>query len=407
MIRPRGVSLILVAFLVLVLAGSTRVGWLLVFDAVLWGAMAISAVMPWLASGRHDVRRRVIGWDKEAPGPMEGRPVEFESSVTNLGATPCMLLSVDLDLGGTTPEGGKNRLFLAWLKRGGVARWRTESIYGRRGLHELGPVKSETTVPFGLFRRTKRTASPAKVLVFPRVYPIENLEMLGSVGSADPRAVRARVGELVSGSRNYVPGDSWQHMHWRNTARTAQPQVKELEKSTDDSLVIAFNATHGAERGESLEDAIRISASVGDVVARSGRSVRLLAATAREDTSDRVQLLTALALLETVEEPTMHQLTQTLPPFSVVLAIVDETDRAGTDALADLARSQHRVTTVVLRGYGDSAPEVDPVAGLATAGATALESWSGDLEGGIASLQRAASNTRRPGRVPQSQVAPQ
>ena len=393
MIRPRGVSLILVAFLVLVLAGSTRVGWLLVFDAVLWGALVISAVMPWLASGRLDIRRRVIGWDKESPGPMEGGPVEFESSMTNHGATPCMLLSIDLDLGGTTPEGGKDRLFLAWLKRGGVARWRSESVYGRRGLHELGPVKSETTVPFGLFRRTKKIESPAKVLVFPRVYPIKNLDMLGSVGSADPRAVRARVGELVSGSRNYVPGDSWQHMHWRNTARTAQPQVKELEKSTDDSLVIAFNAT----RGDSMEDAIRIGASVGDFVARSGRSVRLLAAARSEDTSDRVQLLTALALLEAVEEPTLQTLAQTIPPFSDILAIVEETDRAGVDALADLARSQHRVTAIVLRGYSDRVPDGDPVAALAAEGATALESWSGDLDGGIASLRRKASVvSRRP-----------
>ena len=101
----------LVAFLVLVLAGSTRVGWLLLFDAVLWGALAISAVMPWLAGGKLDVRRRVVGWDgdDDAPGPTEGRPVEFEVTLHNRGMLPCMLLSVDLGCGGETVEPGKEK----------------------------------------------------------------------------------------------------------------------------------------------------------------------------------------------------------------------------------------------------------------------------------------------------------
>ena len=396
MIKPRGVALALVAFLVLVLAGSTRIGWLLLFDSVLWGALAISGVLPWLASGRLEVRRRVVGWDEGAPGPMEGSPIEFEVSLHNVGLTPCMLLSVDPALGGTTPEGRKARLFLNWLSRGGRASSRTAAVYDRRGQHELGPVKTETTVPFGLVRRTKRVASPASVLVLPRVYPVESLDMLGSVGSADTRVVRARSGELVTGSRNYVPGDAWQHMHWRNTARTSQPQVKELERSTDDSLVIAFDATPASVSGDSLEDAIRIAASVGDLVARSGRSVRLLAGNAREDTTDRVALLTTLALLEQVEEPTLPALALTLPPFSDVFAIVRDTDRAGMESLVRMARSQHRITAIVLRGYDETNMDVDPSASLASAGIKTVESWSGDLVGGLASLHRAASKSAGP-----------
>ena len=158
MIRPRGVALVLVAFLVLVLAGSTRVGWLLLFDAVLWGALAISAVMPWLAGGKLDVRRRVVGWDgdEDAPGPTEGRPVEFEVTLHNRGMLPCMLLSVDLGCGGETVEPGKGRLLLAWLGRGHTARAVTRVVYDRRGMHELRPVKTETTLSYGLFRRTRR-----------------------------------------------------------------------------------------------------------------------------------------------------------------------------------------------------------------------------------------------------------
>ena len=51
MIRSRGIGLLLVAIIVFVLSGVTRVGWLLLFDAVLWGTLVLSAVMPWLATG--------------------------------------------------------------------------------------------------------------------------------------------------------------------------------------------------------------------------------------------------------------------------------------------------------------------------------------------------------------------
>ena len=231
MIRPRGVALAVVAFILLVLAGSTRVGWLLLFDAVLWGSLGISAVMPWLAIGRLHVRRRVASWEArdDAPGPMEGQPVEFEVTLRNSGLLPSMFTSVTYNCEGETVEPYKERLLLAWLGRQKTVSTTTAVRFDRRGLHQLPPVKVETTVPFGLFRRTKRVGDPARVVVLPRVYPIGRLDKLGSVGIADPRPLRARVGELITGSRNYVSGDSWQHIHWRNTARTVQPQIKDFE----------------------------------------------------------------------------------------------------------------------------------------------------------------------------------
>ena len=46
MITPRGTALVVVAIALFVLAGATGVGWLLLFDAVLWGILVLSAVMP-------------------------------------------------------------------------------------------------------------------------------------------------------------------------------------------------------------------------------------------------------------------------------------------------------------------------------------------------------------------------
>jgi hypothetical protein len=44
--------LLIAAIVLFFLAGATRVGWMMVLDAVLWGAIVISAAMPWLSIGR-------------------------------------------------------------------------------------------------------------------------------------------------------------------------------------------------------------------------------------------------------------------------------------------------------------------------------------------------------------------
>ena len=63
MITARGAVLVLVAIAVYMLGGATQVGWLLIFDSVLWGTIIIGAVFPWLTVGKLRVRRRVAGWE--------------------------------------------------------------------------------------------------------------------------------------------------------------------------------------------------------------------------------------------------------------------------------------------------------------------------------------------------------
>ena len=102
------------------------------------------------------------------------------------------------------------------------------------------------------------------VVVLPKVYPIRRLDNLGSLGGAETRPLQTRIGEQVTSSRDYFPGDPWQHIHWRNTARTGQVQIKEFERIYDNSLTIAFDASQpGQGDDEVLEHAIKIAASAG------------------------------------------------------------------------------------------------------------------------------------------------
>ena len=393
MIRPRGIALIIVAIVVFVLAGVTRVGWLLLFDAVLWGTVVVSALMPWLASGSLSVRRRVVGWDGRDgdPGPMEGDAVQFEITVSNGGLLPCVFVALRYNCVGETTQPDRQHLFVAWLGRHRSVTSTTTVRFDRRGRYELPPVRAETSVPFGLFRRSRLVGQPTELVVLPRVYPVARLDMLGSTSSTELRPLRARMGEQITGSRSSVPGDPWQHIHWRNTARMAQPQIKEFENTRDASLAIAFDASQaGPEDREALEHAIKIAASVGDFVCRSGGAVRLLAGRPQPETTSRHHLLRELALLDASGEAALPVLLQEVPNELALLAIVRDSDEAGIRALTNLAQNQRRVATVVLRGFDSGSPGGDPSDELSRAGVYAVEGRPGDIPGALAALERTA-----------------
>jgi hypothetical protein len=59
MITGKGIGFVIVAVLVFLLARLTQVGWLYLMDAVLWGIVLLSAVLPWLGVAFLEARRRV------------------------------------------------------------------------------------------------------------------------------------------------------------------------------------------------------------------------------------------------------------------------------------------------------------------------------------------------------------
>ena len=386
MITPRGAALVVVAIALFVLAGATGVGWLLLFDAVLWGILVLSAVMPWIAVGHLDVRRRVLGWAGRAddPSPMEGDLVEFELLVHNRGLLPCIFVSVAYNLVGHVAQPYRERLFLAWLGARQTATAVTRATFDRRGLHELPAVSIETSVPFGLFRRSKRVGASTKLLVLPRVYPVGSLDSLGASGDTEPRPMSARVGEQTAGSRNYLPGDPWAHIHWRNTGRTGQPQVKEFERTPERSLVVAFSVKDMPRDGEdrATEHAARIAASLGDAVCRAGGIVRLLVDGLEVETSDRHRLLTDLALLQNIPDAGTAELLARCPPSSDVVAIVPETSVGELEPLAYADGYHRRVIGLVLRGFQTDASDRRPMGGLSLKGVSLTDCWPDRIPGG-------------------------
>ena len=338
MITFRGAVFVATAIFTFLLARLTQVGWLYLLDAMLWGVILLSLVLPWLAVMSLEARRCVVrreGGGPGSPGPSKGEVIQVELWLENCRFWPRYFLSVSYDCPLASPVERWQRYKVPHLEGGTSLALVSTVQCHRRGLHQFGTVNVESKAPFGLFRRRRRLPSPLSVLVYPQIYPLHRLSLLEGIQGTAVRPRRTRVGQEIAGSRNYFPGDSLQHIHWRNTARVGHPMVKEFEDTQENTLVIAFDSSQDLGQGQEtvLEYSIKLAASVAGYGIERGGKVRLLTGRLPGQEIPWTLLLKELALLEAGQGPGLPALLESLPAGARVLVLVSEADLHGLQAL--------------------------------------------------------------------------
>ena len=394
MITTRGTVLVGTAVFIYLFARITQVGWLYLLDAILWGALLVSLLLPWLAVMSLSAHRRMVRREGSltSVGPTEGEVVQVELRLKNGTAWPRYLLSVSYDCPLASPEEQRQRTFVHLLNRRDSTVTRSAVLCHRRGLHRFGPVNVESQAPFGLFRRRKRLPSPLTVLVYPLVHPLGRLPLLEGMEGMAARPRRTRTGQEIAGSRRYFPGDTLRHIHWRNTARLGRPMVKEFEDTQENTLVIAFDSSKDSEDGPQsvLEYSIKLAASVARYVMERGGMVRLLTGRLPGVEMPWEALLQELALLEAGQGPGLPDLVDSLPAESRVLALVAEEDYRGIEALIRRAGQVSGMAVVVLGGICEFLPQGTErqMETLRRAGVPVVRCRRGELLEALRSLER-------------------
>jgi uncharacterized protein (DUF58 family) len=129
---------------------------------------------------------------------------------------------------------GEKKTGLAYLFRVGACKTRTQVYrlaFPRRGMHRLQDPHLLTRFPFGLFIKGALTKETRDVLAYPRLLPREELlwEQAHGDESTRSRPQKGR-GEEIFAVREYLPGDTSRDIHWRSSAKRAEPVVKEYER---------------------------------------------------------------------------------------------------------------------------------------------------------------------------------
>ena len=369
MINSKGIGLLVAAIALILLAKLTQVGWLYLVDAVLWGIILLSAFFPWLGVATVSAQRKLERPqpNRNSPGLAEGDTLQINLVLTNRTFIPSYVLNFFYHCPLSPPDKRWHRFFVTNVTSSGQVSMETSVEAYQRGLHVLGPVFAESSAPFGLFRKRRKLTEPEEVLVYPQVHPLRQVSMAAGLSGIEPRAKRSRTGTDPVGSRQYAPGDQRRLIHWRNTAKTGQLMVKEMEDPVDRTTYLIFDAHEvwGEGRESSLEYGIKVVASVAHYAQRNHLPLKVLGgnvgAKATETGQGRVplapmswrRLMKDLALVNPGEGNSIAECLSHVPLGASVLVAVSSANRSALQAIYKALPRLHQLTLVALEGFGE------------------------------------------------------
>jgi uncharacterized protein (DUF58 family) len=169
----------------------------------------------------------------------------------------------------------------------GERSWSVRVPLSRRGHFRVEPLALRTGDPLGLFESHATVGSHATVIVYPRVetLPAWRLPPALIEGSHAQPLRTPHTTPHATSIRPYAPGDSYNRIHWKSTARQGELQVKEfdLEQTADVWIYLDLMArAHTGEGDEStLEYGVRAAASIAARALSENRNVGMTASGSR------------------------------------------------------------------------------------------------------------------------------
>jgi len=117
------------------------------------------------------------------------------------------------------------------LGRHSTFRWQVRTLCRRRGRYTLGPVILTSGDPLGIFRFSWPIPQTTSLVVSPPTVEIPHFSPPTGylAGGETLRRRTPYITASVAGVRDYVPGDSYNRIHWPSTARTGRLISKEFE----------------------------------------------------------------------------------------------------------------------------------------------------------------------------------
>jgi len=369
--------------LLLVLSLVTRQGALILLTVLL----ALGAVLSWLSYrlGLYGVRYTRSLRDRRIFCNQE---TELAIEVTNAKPLPLAWLLVrDRFLRGlglvvqdrshgedleTSPPELRELIVL----RGHESARRTYRVRGyRRGVYTFGTATMTSGALFGLQQKRETFERLDHLTVYPKIVPVESLELPFERPAGTGRA-RRRITEdplRQAGVREYVPGDSVRHIHWKNTAHLGILQTKLFDPQASEVVMLALDVqtTYDPYQAvpEYLELLISSTASLAVDMLEQRQSTGLLVNSGPGDTEhwtriapsrhpeQGARLLEALAPLTGFRTLALSHLLyrsmHVLPYGSTVVVLTARTVEPVLLALLALQRAGH---SVVLLTVGDRQP---------------------------------------------------
>jgi uncharacterized protein (DUF58 family) len=245
-----------------------------------------------------------------------------------------------------SPYTCERRRWVTAISHGQVITWKHILEAKSRGDYQLGPLRLRSGDMFGLFPRELVLAHFQSLLVYPRVFPLNklNLPLKDFLGEkVGPRSIYEDT-SLVAGVRDYRYDDPLKRVHWKASAAHSKLQTRQYEYSTSLSLLLILDVHSFPEDNEEFEYAVSMVASLAYEASRQGFAVGIITNSEPEvqvaigsGRSHLMQILEALARITANSRISLYGLLdkyRTTLPVGATLVVVT---RSMTPALNSLA----------------------------------------------------------------------
>ena len=240
-----------------------------IFLSFIWAWVSVR----WVAINRRTRSRRA----------QVGRVFEEQFTVRNRAYIPKLWLEFDDE--SNLPGHNASHVVPALGMRGRYG-WQARTRCTARGEFRLGPMNVSSGDPFGFFTLQRRLSATSRIIIYPKIVQLNHVELpMGSLSGGEAQRRRSHyVTTNASGVRDYAPGDSFNRIHWRSTARKGHLIVKEFEIDplvdiwlfadfSSDSLVEASSIKRVEDNGPIISTSERLPPSSEEYVAAVSASL--------------------------------------------------------------------------------------------------------------------------------------
>ncbi len=268
----RRLQFLVVAVVLLVAAFSTGLQFL--FYLVDLGLLAIGGSYVLTRFGLADLE---AGYRVDHRQGHVGDDLRTTYSIANTSGFPKPFLEMYNPSDLPIPLPGRAIALGSWAQRS----WTAIVPLTRRGTFRIEPMVVRTGDPFGFFEAAATVGRSTSVIVFPRVVPLPHwrLPSANLEGSHSVPERTLQTTPLATTIRPYAPGDSFNRIHWRSTARRGEIQVKEfdLEQTADVWIFLDLEQPVQTGHGDisTVEEGVRIAASIAHDAIEENRACGL------------------------------------------------------------------------------------------------------------------------------------
>jgi uncharacterized protein (DUF58 family) len=293
---------LLAAVLVVGVATGIGMGWVEAWVAAAIAAVLLVVSVPFLIGGHDYSVQLTLDRDRVVAGTDVGGHL----TISNRSARLSLPGVIDIPVGKGLVEAHVPLLL------GGATHTEQLTIGAhKRGVIDVGPMTIARGDPVGILRREVAWPQVERIYVHPVTVPIPSTSA-GLIKDLEGTPTRDIVDADLSfhAIRNYAPGDSQRHIHWKSTAKTGILMVRQYEETRRASLAVILDLNSEEYRSEEeFEMAVSAAASISAQGVRDNREVTVsMSAEIPELSRNAVQsirtlpTITGKALLDAMSE---------------------------------------------------------------------------------------------------------